>query len=51
MAGLTTTEKLSIITGSGAGNYSGVQASDSSANPINYYFVTAWPAGLAMSMT
>lgn len=24
---------------------------DSSTNPINYYFVTAWPAALAMSMT
>jgi beta-glucosidase len=24
---------------------------DSSSNPINYYFVTAWPAGIAMAMT
>jgi beta-glucosidase len=50
-AALSTDEKLSIITGSGAGNYSALRGSDSSANPINYYFVTAWPAGLAMSMT
>jgi beta-glucosidase len=24
---------------------------DSSSNPINYYIVTAWPAGIAMAMT
>ncbi|KAF1922458.1 glycoside hydrolase family 3 protein [Didymella exigua CBS 183.55] len=51
VASLSTTEKLSLVTGSGAGNFSALEASDSSANPINYYFVTAWPAGLAMSMT
>ncbi|KAF3011014.1 hypothetical protein E8E13_010853 [Curvularia kusanoi] len=51
VAKLSTDEKLSIVTGNGASNYSALLGSDSSANPINYYFVTAWPAGLAMSMT
>ncbi|KAH8641590.1 putative beta-glucosidase D [Alternaria alternata] len=48
---LSSSDKLSIITGGSAGNFSGLEILDSSANPINYYYVTAWPAGIAMAMT
>jgi beta-glucosidase len=48
---LNTTEKLSLITGSGAGNLSALNMLDSATNPLTYYYVTTWPAGLAMSMT
>ncbi|KAH7075084.1 glycoside hydrolase superfamily [Paraphoma chrysanthemicola] len=48
---LSTSEKLSIITGGGGRNLSGIEMLDSSSNPINYYFVTAWPAPLAIAMT
>ncbi|KAF2129979.1 glycoside hydrolase family 3 protein [Dothidotthia symphoricarpi CBS 119687] len=51
VSSLSTTDKISIITGGSAGNFSGLVTLDSSSNPIDYYFVTAWPAGLAMSMT
>ncbi|KAI0478978.1 glycoside hydrolase superfamily [Xylariaceae sp. FL0804] len=48
---LSTSEKLSVITGGDAGDFPGLEKLDSSTNPLNYYYVTTWPAGLAMSMT
>ncbi|KAF2709060.1 glycoside hydrolase family 3 protein [Pleomassaria siparia CBS 279.74] len=48
---LTTAEKISIISGGDAGNFSAMAMLDSSSNPLTYYFVTTWPAGLAMAMT
>lgn len=51
VAGLTTTEKLSIITGGSVGNFSALNMLDSATNPLTYYYVTTWPAGLAMAMT
>jgi beta-glucosidase len=48
---LTTAEKSSIISGGDAGNFSALAMLDSSSNPLTYYFVTTWPAGLAMAMT
>lgn len=51
VSGLSTAEKLSIITSGSAGNFTGINRLDSSTNPLGYYYVTGWPAGLAMSMT
>ncbi|RDW58789.1 hypothetical protein BP6252_13265 [Coleophoma cylindrospora] len=48
---LTTEEKLTIITGGSAGNFTALEMLDSSTNPYTYYYVTTWPAGLAMAMT
>jgi beta-glucosidase len=48
---LSTAEKISFIAGGAAGNQSALHMSDSSTNPINYNYVTTWPAGLAMVMT
>jgi hypothetical protein len=49
--GLTTAEKISFIGGGDAGNISSLHMLDSSTNPLTYYYVTTWPAGLAMAMT
>ncbi|KAF2642219.1 glycoside hydrolase family 3 protein [Massarina eburnea CBS 473.64] len=51
VSSLSTTDKLSLVTGESAGNFSGIVGLDSSSNPLDYYFVTGWPAGLAMAMT
>lgn len=51
VATLNTTEKLSIITGGSVGNFSGLNMLDSATNPRMFYYVTTWPAGLAMAMT
>lgn len=48
---LTTAEKISIISGGDAGDFSAMAMLDSSSNPLTYYYVTTWPAGLAMAMT
>ncbi|RDW57728.1 hypothetical protein BP5796_12529 [Coleophoma crateriformis] len=48
---LTTEEKLTIVTGGSAGNFTALKMLDSSTNPYTYYYVTTWPAGLAMAMT
>ncbi|KAF2029955.1 glycoside hydrolase family 3 protein [Setomelanomma holmii] len=47
---LSTSDKLSIITGGTVNNVT-INKLDSSSNPINYYFVTAWPAPLSIAMT
>lgn len=51
VATLSTTDKLSIVTGGSAGNFSALNMLDSATNPLTYYYVTTWPAGLAMAMT
>ncbi|KKA30767.1 hypothetical protein TD95_004996 [Thielaviopsis punctulata] len=48
---LTFDEKVSIVSGSNGGSFNALQKLDSSSNPLGYYYVTTWPAGLAMSMT
>ncbi|KAK6208423.1 ssDNA-binding protein, mitochondrial [Pestalotiopsis sp. IQ-011] len=48
---LNTSEKVSFIGAGDAGNMSALHMLDSSSNPLTYFFVTTWPAGLAMSMT
>ncbi|KAF7531021.1 hypothetical protein G7054_g9262 [Neopestalotiopsis clavispora] len=48
---LNTSEKISFIGAGDAGNMSALHMLDSSTNPLTYFFVTTWPAGLAMSMT
>ncbi|GKT50795.1 putative beta-glucosidase E [Colletotrichum spaethianum] len=51
VATLTNDEKISIVAGSSAGNWSGLHNLDSATNPLTYFYVTTWPAGLAMAMT
>ncbi|KAH9892098.1 glycoside hydrolase superfamily [Xylariomycetidae sp. FL2044] len=48
---LSTSEKLSLITGGDAGNLTALNMLDSATNPLTYYYVTTWPAGIAMAMT
>ncbi|KAJ0118882.1 beta-glucosidase d [Diaporthe amygdali] len=48
---LTTSEKISLITAGDAGNFTALNMLDSATNPLAYYYVTTWPAGLAMAMT
>ncbi|KAI1337486.1 glycoside hydrolase superfamily [Xylariaceae sp. FL0016] len=48
---LSTSEKLSVITGSDIDSFAALNKLDSAVNPLGYYFVTNWPAGLAMAMT
>lgn len=48
---LTTSEKISLITAGNAGNFTALNMLDSATNPLAYYYVTTWPAGLAMAMT
>lgn len=48
---LTTSEKISLITAGDAGNFTAMNMLDSATNPLAYYYVTTWPAGLAMAMT
>ncbi|KAF3025618.1 hypothetical protein E8E14_012815 [Neopestalotiopsis sp. 37M] len=48
---LNTSDKISFIGAGDAGNMSALHMLDSSTNPLTYFFVTTWPAGLAMSMT
>lgn len=51
VATLTTAEKLDVITGTDVTNFTALHMLDSSTNPYTYYYVTTWPAGLAMAMT
>lgn len=39
------------MAGGDAGNFTALNVLDSATNPLTYYYVTTWPAGLAMSMT
>ncbi|CAJ2499888.1 Uu.00g027410.m01.CDS01 [Anthostomella pinea] len=48
---LSTSDKLSLVVGGEVGNFTGLHMLDSSSNPLGYYYVTNWPAGLAMVMT
>ncbi|KAF4634500.1 hypothetical protein G7Y89_g3598 [Cudoniella acicularis] len=48
---LSTTEKLSIITGGDRGNFSSLAMLDSSTNPLTYFYVTTWPAGMSMAIS
>jgi beta-glucosidase len=48
---LSSSEKLSIITGGDGGNFGVLATLDSSTNPLTYFYVTTWPAGLAIAMT
>ncbi|KAF6834861.1 beta-glucosidase d [Colletotrichum musicola] len=51
VATLTTEEKISIAAGGDAGNFTSLNNLDSATNPLTYFYVTTWPAGLAMAMT
>ncbi|GKT66193.1 beta-glucosidase D [Colletotrichum tofieldiae] len=51
VATLTTEEKISIIAGGDGGNWTALNNLDSATNPLTYFYVTTWPAGLAMAMT
>lgn len=51
VATLTTEEKISVAAGGSVGNFSALNMLDSATNPLTYFFVTTWPAGLAMAMT
>ncbi|KZL86990.1 beta-glucosidase d [Colletotrichum incanum] len=51
VATLTTEEKISIIAGGDGGNWTALKNLDSATNPLTYFYVTTWPAGLAMAMT
>ncbi|KAF4915230.1 putative beta-glucosidase D [Colletotrichum viniferum] len=51
VATLTTDEKISIAAGGDGGNFTALQNLDSATNPLTYFYVTTWPAGLAMAMT
>lgn len=48
---LSTTEKISLITGGDAGNISALTFKDGSASVLDFYYVTTFPAALAMAMT
>ncbi|KAF9875440.1 hypothetical protein CkaCkLH20_07260 [Colletotrichum karsti] len=48
---LTTAEKISIAAGGDGGNFTALNNLDSATNPLTYFYVTTWPAGLAMAMT
>lgn len=39
------------MTAGDAGNFSALVTLDSATNPLKYFYVTTWPAGLAMAMT
>uniref|UniRef100_L2FKV4 beta-glucosidase n=1 Tax=Colletotrichum fructicola (strain Nara gc5) TaxID=1213859 RepID=L2FKV4_COLFN len=45
------TEQLSPLLGGDGGNFTGLHNLDSATNPLTYFYVTTWPAGLAMAMT
>ncbi|KAF2144828.1 glycoside hydrolase family 3 protein [Aplosporella prunicola CBS 121167] len=49
--GLTTAEKISLITGSDVGNFSALNFKDSGASILDYFYVTTWPVGSALAMT
>ncbi|KAK6222064.1 beta-glucosidase d [Colletotrichum tabaci] len=51
LATLTTEEKISIVAGGDGGNWTALHNLDSATNPLTYFYVTTWPAGLAMAMT
>lgn len=49
---LNTTQKIALSGGSSStDNVTSPKFSDSAAGPAGYYWVTAWPAGLAMAIT
>ena len=48
---LTTAEKLSIVSGGNGGNFSALAMLDSSSIPLSNFYVTTWPAGMALGMT
>lgn len=48
---LTPSEQLTLVTGGDVGNFSALVALDSATNPLKYFYVTTWPAGLAIAMT
>ncbi|KXH25673.1 beta-glucosidase [Colletotrichum nymphaeae SA-01] len=48
---LTNEEKISIVAGGDGGNWTALHNLDSATNPLTYFYVTTWPAGLAMAMT
>ncbi|TDZ18633.1 putative beta-glucosidase D [Colletotrichum orbiculare MAFF 240422] len=51
VATLTTEEKISVAAGGDGGNFTALNNLDSATNPLTYFYVTTWPAGLAMAMT
>ncbi|KAK0647571.1 putative beta-glucosidase D [Lasiodiplodia hormozganensis] len=51
VATLSTSEKIDIIGEGSAGNFTGLNTKDGSASVLDYYWVTTWPAALAMAMT
>ncbi|OJD29404.1 beta-glucosidase d [Diplodia corticola] len=51
VATLSNSEKIDIITEGSAGSFPGLSTSDGSASVLDYYWVTTWPAPLAMAMT
>ena len=51
IASLTNAAKLSVITGEDVSSFPALHMLNSSTNLYNYYYVTTWPAGLAMAMT
>ncbi|ROV87592.1 hypothetical protein VSDG_09627 [Cytospora chrysosperma] len=46
---LTTAEKLSIVCGSGGGNFTALTSKDSAASVLYEYYVTTWPVPLALA--
>ncbi|EKD17082.1 beta-glucosidase D [Drepanopeziza brunnea f. sp. 'multigermtubi' MB_m1] len=48
---LTTAEKVSIITGGGARNFSAIIRLNSATSPLKHSYVTTWPGGSSMAMT
>ncbi|TEA11421.1 putative beta-glucosidase D [Colletotrichum sidae] len=51
VATLTTEDKISVAAGGDGGNFTALNNLDSATNPLTYFYVTTWPAGLAMAMT
>lgn len=48
---LTTEEKISIVAGGDGGNFTALTFKDGSSAILDYFYVTTWPAPLAMAMT
>lgn len=51
VASLTTEEKISIIGAGDGGNFTALTFKDGSSSILDYFYVTTWPAPLAMAMT
>ncbi|KAB2578820.1 putative beta-glucosidase d protein [Lasiodiplodia theobromae] len=49
--GLTTSEKISLITGSDVSNFTALYFRDSGNSILQYYYVTSWPLSSALAMT